>query len=291
MSCATLQEAQTITLGILFSLYGECIPLGSDAAQLLGAIIDVAEAPFRKGAKRSPALIVDCLPWFHLGTSTLLPAISPIPSFEPDHLLPRTEPSPLLKALCAWIQPSFWEEYSLEIRMQLTAILGIGLRACNTILRGGRSLLDGHRLTSTLVEARKDVLGTSGLVMQVCGRLLVYFRIFNGDCSPGLITVPITEEMTRVELSTKCFFQCLRFEHTPIHLMFADTYFLADSRSETAAELPTKLSTSKPEKDRSQTLQWRKCCSVSKVDTSYRRDTLSNPIAAAGSPSSPQTFN
>ncbi|KIM34092.1 hypothetical protein M408DRAFT_19050 [Serendipita vermifera MAFF 305830] len=166
LPCATLEEAQIITLGILFSMYSQCIPLGMDATELLDAIIEVSKLHARKKAPETNTPIDNALPWLHLGLSALSPITSPIPSFEPDPLLPRADPTPLLKACHTWIQSPLWERHSLDSRMQLTVILGVALRACNASLKNGRKLADGRGLTSTLLSTRNSIIDSMDPILR-----------------------------------------------------------------------------------------------------------------------------
>src|SRR5450432_487513 len=96
LSCATLEEAHTIT-SILSSLSSECTPVGKDATDLLHNIAQIASIHYREEITETPRMMDKSLRWLELGTSVVSPVVSPIPSFEPDPVLPRADPSPLLK--------------------------------------------------------------------------------------------------------------------------------------------------------------------------------------------------
>jgi hypothetical protein len=169
LSCATLEEAHTITSGILCSLSSECTPVGKDATDLLHNIIQIAILHFKEEITKTPTTMDKALRWLELGASTVSPIVSPVPSFEPDPALPRADPGPLLTCCHEWIRSAMWSGYSRETQMRLTRILGSALHASNSIMNSGRRIKGGSGapLASTIVAARNDIIDSADQVIHV----------------------------------------------------------------------------------------------------------------------------
>jgi hypothetical protein len=169
LSCATLEEACTITSGILCSLSSECTPVGKDATDLLHNIIQIASLHFKEEISKTPTMMDKPLRWLELGASTVSPVVSPVPSFEPDPIFPRADPGPLLRCCHEWIRPAMWSGYSRETQMRLTKILGSALHASSSITNSGRRIKDriGAPLASTIVATRNDIIDSAGQVIHV----------------------------------------------------------------------------------------------------------------------------
>jgi hypothetical protein len=168
-----LEESQTITSGILCSLSSECTPVGKDATDLLHNIIQIASLHFKEEITRTPTIMDKPLRWLELGASTVSPIVSPVPSFEPDPVLPRADPGPLLKCCHEWIRSAMWSRYSRETQMRLTRILGSALHASSSIINSGRRIKDGTGapLASTVVAARNDIIDSADQVIHVSNHL------------------------------------------------------------------------------------------------------------------------
>lgn len=118
---------------------------------------------------RTPEMMDKSLGWLELAASIVSPVISPLPSFEPDPVLPRADPTPLLKSCHEWIRPVMWSKYSRETQRRVTKILGSAFRASSNLLSSGTKAKDasGVPLASAIVAARNDMIDLADQVIKV----------------------------------------------------------------------------------------------------------------------------